>query len=162
MTGETFGNEFPKANLVELLRPSPIFAFFSVLPLFVLSTIGLFFAIMVLGIFVLTSVVISLIAFYRYTSITKTRYIITTETIIVRTGIMARKFEHLELFRIKDFMVSQSVLERIFGLMTIKLYTTDISTSVLTIRAIPRSNITETIRNLVKETRLNNRILEMN
>lgn len=159
MTNE---NEVPETNIVEFLRPSPIFAFVCVLPLLTMSIVGLFVAITFFNLIILVSVVAALIALYRYTYITKKRYIIMTETIVVRTGIIAVKFDFLELFRVKDFVVSQSVFERIFGLMTVRLHTSDLSTRALAIRGIPKSNITETIRNLVQETRLNNRIFEIN
>lgn len=162
MTKEKIDNELPKTNIVEFLQPSSIFAFSRVLPLLTMSIVGLFTAITFCSLFILISVIAALIALYRFTYITKTRYIVTTESIVVRTGIIAVKFDFLELFRVKDFIVSQSVFERIFGLMTIKLHTTDLSTTILSIKGVPKSNIAENIRNLVQKSRINNRIFEVN
>lgn len=156
-----FDIEHNKANLVEFLRPSPIFAFFSAFPLLILSLIALLVAITVFSFFIILALLMVLIAFYRYIYITKTRYVITTETIIIRTGVVARKFDNLELFRVKDFVVSQSIFERIFGLMTVTVYTTDLTTANFKMQGIPRSNIAETIRVLVHTARLNSRIFEI-
>ena len=162
MKKEKFTNGINQTDVVEILRPSPIYAFASVFPLLGLSVISLFFAVTFFNLLAFVSLITIILAAYRYLYINKTRYTITKETITVRTGIIARKFDNLELYRIKDYVVEQSFFERVFGLMTINLHTTDISTINLKIQGVPLSNITEKIRDLVQNARLNNRIFEIN
>ncbi|MCL4638344.1 MAG: PH domain-containing protein [Olivibacter sp.] len=157
-----FRNGINQEDVVEVLRPSPIFAFASVFPLMAIAIISLFLAVIYLNLLIFVSLITILLASYRFLYINKIRYTLTKETITVRTGIIARRFDNLELFRVKDYIVSQSVFERIFGLMTVNLHTTDLSTVNLKLEGIPLSNVTEKIRDLVQEARLNNRIFEIN
>lgn len=162
MKKQKFINGINQTDVVEVLRPSPIYAFASVFPMLLVSVLSLFFAVVFHNLIAFVSIITILIAAYRYLYINKIRYTITKETITVRTGIIARKFDNLELYRVKDYVVEQSFFERIFRLMTINLHTTDLSTVNLKIQGVPLSNITEKIRDLVQDARLNNRIFEIN
>lgn len=157
-----FTNGINQEGVLHELRPSPIYALASVFPMLAIAVISLYFAVIFSELLVIVSLMAALVASYRYLYINNIRYTITKETITARTGIVARKFDNLELFRVKDYIVSQSVFERIFRLMTINLHTTDLSSPTLRISGVPLSNVTETIRNLVQEARLNNRIFEIN
>jgi len=162
MKKKKFINGINQDDVVEVLKPSAIYAFTSVLPLMILTFITLFLAVAYLKVLVFVSLITAVLAFYRFLYIKLMSYTITKQTITVRTGIVARKFDNLELFRVKDYMVNQSVFERIFGLMTVSLHTTDLSTRNLEMKGIPLSDITEQIRDLVQEVRLSNRIFEIN
>jgi uncharacterized membrane protein YdbT with pleckstrin-like domain len=162
MKKKKFINGINQEDVVEVLKPSTIYAFASVLPLLILTFISLFLAVAYIKILVFVSLITVAMAFYRFLYINLISYTITKQTITVRTGIIARQFDNLELFRVKDYMVNQSVFERIFGLMTVSLHTTDLSSPNLEMKGIPLSDITEKIRDLVQEARLNNRIFEIN
>ena len=62
----------------------------------------------------------------------------------------------------KDYRVSKTLIERVFGLMTVTLYTTDISSPTLLLKGIEQSNVAQQIRDLVQVCRLKNRIFEIN
>ncbi|HLT88017.1 MAG TPA: PH domain-containing protein [Sphingobacterium sp.] len=162
MKKSKFTNGINQSDVVKILRPSPIYAFASVFPMLVIAGVSLYFAVTISKLIVFVSLISIFVAAYRYLYINLIRYTITKQTITARTGIIARKFDNLELFRVKDYIVSQSVFERIFGLMTINLHTTDLSNPSLRMAGVPLSNITEIIRDLVQEARLNNRIFEIN
>jgi len=101
-------------------------------------------------------------AWWRFLSIIFINYILTRELIIVRKGIIARSYDSLELFRVKDYNVEQSFFMRLFGIMSVRLYITDLTTDMLDIQGIPLSDITAQIRDLVQEARIKNRIFEIN
>lgn len=162
MKKNKFKNGINQSDVVKILRPSPLYAFASVFPMLVIAGVSLYFAVTISKLIVFVSLISIFVAAYRYLYINLIRYTITKQTITARTGIIARKFDNLELFRVKDYIVSQSVFERIFGLMTINLHTTDLSNPSLRMAGVPLSNITEIIRDLVQEARLNNRIFEIN
>lgn len=162
MKKKKFTNGINQEDIVEILSPSPIYAFACILPLLAITIISLFLAVAYLKMLVFVSLITVAMAFYRYLYIRFTSYTITKETITVRTGVVARKFDNLELFRVKDYIVNQTVFERIFALMTVNLYTTDLSTVNIKIQGVPLSNITEKIRDLVQEARNSNRIFEIN
>lgn len=162
MKKNKFTNGINQSDVVKILRPSPLYAFASVFPMLVIAGVSLYFAVTISKLIVFVSLISIFVAAYRYLYINLIRYTITKQTITARTGIIARKFDNLELFRVKDYIVSQSVFERIFGLMTINLHTTDLSNPSLRMAGVPLSNITEIIRDLVQEARLNNRIFEIN
>lgn len=162
MKKKKFINGINQEDVVEVLKPSTIYAFASVLPLLIFTFISLFVAVVYIKLLVFVSLITVAIALYRFLYINLISYTITKQRITVRTGIIARQFDNLELFRVKDYMVNQSVFERIFGLMTVSLLTTDFSNPNLEMKGVPLSDITEKIRDLVQESRLNNRIFEIN
>lgn len=157
-----FSNGIDQKNILEQFSPSRIFAFLKVGVLLLLTIASTIVAVSYFPLFIFASIVFAFLAWYRYMYILFTTYTLTTETLTVRTGIIARNFNNLELFRVKDYLISQSATERIFGLMTVKLITTDTTNPELLMEGIPLSNITETIRDLVQKARLNNRIFEIN
>ncbi len=68
-------------------------------------------------------------------------------------GVFARRKNFIELYRVKDYSEYQSLFMRIFGIMSIVLYTSDKTNPVLKITGIPKSNIVEVIRNNVETQR---------
>lgn len=54
-----------------------------------------------------------------------TKYTLTNEKLIIDTGILARTQEEIRLYRITDFSVKQSILQRLFGVGNITIYSSD-------------------------------------
>ncbi len=162
MKKKKFINGINQEDILHVLRPSPIYALASVMPMLGGAVLSLYLAVLLNELLVFVSLIVAVVASYRYFYINTIRYTITKETITVRTGVIARKFNNLELFRVKDYIVRQSIFERIFRLMTVNLYTTDSSSPNLKFSGVPLSNVTETIRGLVQDARFNNRIFEIN
>jgi len=145
------------------LRPSPIYAFIQILLLLMLTLVLLLIAylyappILYLGLIALTC------ALYQYLQIRAIRYEITAETIHVTTGILFKRTDALELYRVKDYIIQQNPTEQIFRLMHLTLLTRDLSSPALTFIGIPKSDLPETLRDLVQQARKNNaNILELN
>lgn len=158
----SFNNGIDQRNVVASFSPSRIYGLLKVAPLLLLSIASVFLAIVFNPMIVFIGIISASVAWYKYLTILFIKYTLTTETLTVRTGIIARRFNNLELFRVKDYVVSQSMTERIFQLMTVTLITTDTTNPKATLDGIPLSNITETIRDLVQKARTHNRIFEIN
>ncbi|HAL91473.1 MAG TPA: hypothetical protein DCM68_00385 [Verrucomicrobia bacterium] len=57
--------------------------------------------------------------------IASTRYRLTTQRLFVQKGLVAKHLEEVELFRVKDVMLSQGVLDRILRVGTVVVLSTD-------------------------------------
>lgn len=141
-------NGIDQKNVIAKFNPSKIYALIMVSTFLLLSTLAIIVFIIFYPILIFLGIVLSFMAWVRYMT--------------VRTGIISRQFNNLELYRVKDYIVTQSVSERLFGLMTVTLITNDITNPTVKLQGILVSNITETIRDLVQKARNNNRILEIN
>ena len=91
--------------------------------------------------------------------ILKTKYTKTTITnkeIISEYGVLSRTTDELLLKRVTDVRLSQPLWQRIFGLSTITVASTDVSSGVLTIAGIPNGKTVWTqLRDAVAEERQN-------
>jgi uncharacterized membrane protein YdbT with pleckstrin-like domain len=65
------------------------------------------------------------------------RYEISPEQIKYTRGVLQRKIDFLEMYRIKDFDQRQSLIMNMLGIMHIRLMTSDISHPMLEIKGIP-------------------------
>jgi uncharacterized membrane protein YdbT with pleckstrin-like domain len=82
------------------------------------------------------------------------------DSLEVETGIIARSIDNLQLFRIRDLRLKQSVLGRLFGVGDISVTSTDQSTPHLTIRGVdgPRA-LYDTLRELVARSQATRRTM---
>lgn len=87
-------------------------------------------------------------------------YTITTERLISKRGIIARKLDEIELFRIKDVVVTQGIIERLVGVGTVEVLSVDNTTPKLYIRGINKPLETkEMLRKLYKNSRKKERVI---
>ncbi|MGP2550166.1 PH domain-containing protein [Mucilaginibacter rubeus] len=101
------------------------------------------------------------VALYKLCLIRCRRFLISGEFIRVTTGILFKRTDQLEMFRIKDFIVTQSLLFQIFKLMDLTLITTDATSKICRLTGIPASDLLDTIRMRVQDARKNNAIWEI-
>jgi membrane protein YdbS with pleckstrin-like domain len=66
------------------------------------------------------------------------RYEVTTERIHLRQGVLSRKTDALELYRVKDYLLVEPFFLRVFGLGNIVLTTADETNPTVVIEAIPQ------------------------
>lgn len=144
------------------LRPSRRYVFLRLVPWWLLVTALLSMSFLMNNYWFIFSLPVMLIVTFRYLHFTFIRYSISLETMTVRRRIISRQFDYLEWFRVKDYKVTQNMVMRLLGLMTVKLYTTDLSNDVVVLEAVPKSDLPELIRDLVMQARLKNRIFEIN
>ncbi len=96
--------------------------------------------------------IIFLIVIILKTKFTKTT--ITTKEIISEHGVLSKTTDELLLKRITDVRLSQPFWQRIFGLSTISVSTTDVSSGVLNIKGVPNGQqIWKQLREAVAEER---------
>lgn len=99
--------------------------------------------------------VVALINYFQARSIS---YKITNQQIISSVGLLSKKQNLFELYRVKDFVVSRNFVEILLGVMTITLITSDSSIKSLQLKGIPKSNLIQTIRDYVQEARETNHV----
>jgi uncharacterized membrane protein YdbT with pleckstrin-like domain len=91
-----------------------------------------------------------------------TLYELTTQRLRRSTGILNRKIDELELFRVKDYAMEQPLLLRMLGLGNLTLVTSDASTPTVAIKAISEvHDVREKLRNAVQAERDRKRVREL-
>lgn len=112
------------------------------------------------GVFVLALVFCWLVlplawALYRYLKTAHHRYVLTDQRLFVESGIVVKKMETLELYRVKDMSVSGTLLQTLVGRAQVILHTTDATSPTLVLNAIPdATHDSQLIRNTVEECRM--------
>jgi len=144
------------------VRPATMFAFMKVIPLILLSVGFLLLAWWMFPALVWLSLAIMLFVFYRFMYIRNTIYLITPEIIRIRRGIFFKRTDTVELYRVKDYILTQPFILQLFKLMDLMLKTTDPENPVIWLRGIPLSDLVDTIRNYVQDARQHNKIYELN
>lgn len=78
-------------------------------------------------------------ALYRGILVKAVRYEITSERIKVNSGIFSKKTSAMELYRVKDYTMEAPFFYRLFHLGNIFITTSDRTTPLLTLKAIPHA-----------------------
>ncbi len=87
-------------------------------------------------------------AFWQAISTRKTDYAITTQRLTLETGVFKRDLEEIELYRIKDTRLTRSFVQRLLGLGTVTVISSDESMPTLVIPAIKDS---ARVRQIIRE-----------
>lgn len=91
---------------------------------------------------------------WKWLVLASTRYELTTQRLRLRTGVLNRRLEEIELYRVRDYRLEQPFYMRLFGLANITLESADKSTPSIMLKAIPRGeHVREEIRTHVEESR---------
>ncbi len=99
---------------------------------------------------------------YHVLKIRCTHYQINPEELQYTSGILRRKYEYIELYRIKDFQVDRPLIYRFFSLGNLIVYTSDKTTSVFRLEAIRKPEEVYTIlRGLVELNRKEKHVYEI-
>lgn len=94
-------------------------------------------------------------ALYRYLRTAHHRYILTDQRLLEESGIIVKRVETLELYRIKDLSVSGTLLQTLFGRGQVILKSTDASNPTVTLNAITNAvNVSTLVRNAVEACRV--------
>jgi uncharacterized membrane protein YdbT with pleckstrin-like domain len=149
-------------NFPVIIRPATIFAFVKVCPLLLASIGFLFIAYRYFPAFMWLSFAVAIFACYRFVYIKNTVYEVTDEVLKFSRGIFFKRTDTVELFRIKDYILTRPFLLQLLGLMDLTLKTTDPENPIIWLRGIPFSNLVDTIRINVLASRRSNKIVEIN
>lgn len=88
-----------------------------------------------------------------------TVYALTDEKLLIKTGLLSTKQEEVRLYRIMDFTVKCSLLQRIFGVGTIHCCSADKSTPEFDIKDIKKPfEVKELLSNQIEKQRDQKRI----
>ena len=98
---------------------------------------------------------------YKFLTIRTTTYTISQGRLLSSHGILSKTVDELELYRVKDYKVTQSFFQRLFNVGTIELDTSDISHAIFQLRFIKEPIETkDMIRNIVENLRTEKKVLE--
>ena len=86
------------------------------------------------------ALLLSLILLYRFIYLRRMRYRIGAEQLVSEHGIIRRKVDYMELYRIVDFQEHQSLLQQLCGLKTVSIFSMDRNTPRLDLVGIRSSN----------------------
>jgi len=145
-----------------VIKPQPIFAFIKTFPLVLVVAGFTYLAFQFFACLIWLSLAVTVLACYRYFYIRHIDYILTSEILRISRGIFFKRIDQVELYRIKDYVLTQPPLLQVFSLMDLMLKTTDPENSIIWLRGIPLSNLVDILRDRVQEARLHSKIVEIN
>lgn len=91
-----------------------------------------------------------------------TSYELTTQRFRTRTGILNKRVDELELFRVKDYSMEQPLMLRMVGLGNLTMVTSDATTPTIAMKAIPGvEGVREKLRTAVQAERDRKRVRQM-
>lgn len=91
-----------------------------------------------------------------------TAYELTSQRLRIRSGILNRRLDEMELYRVKDYAMEQPLMLRMFGLGNLTLITSDATNPQVAMRAIPQvETVREQLRAAVQSERDRKRVREM-
>ncbi len=145
-----------------VLKPAVSFAFLKTFPFLLCASAFLFLAWRISPCFLFFSLGCTGLGWYHYLFLRTSRYLITPEVIRISRGIFFKRTDQVEMFRIKDYIITQPLMFQLFRLMDVTLKSTDPENPVIWLRGVPESNIIDIIREHVQEARKHNKIFELN
>lgn len=105
---------------------------------------------------------ILLLVIVRYFSLKSCLWTIGEEVIYQRYGLISVVTDHVEMYRIIDYQMVQSPLQRLFGIQTIVLISTDKINHTLLIKGVSEKlPLMDIIRNRVEQCKLTKHIYEV-
>jgi len=145
-----------------LLRPAMLFAFFKAFPLILLALTFLLLAWYLSPYFVLFSLAVCGVAWYRLLYVRSFKYLVSAEYILIIKGIFFKRIDQVEMFRVKDYIITQPFILQMCKLIYLTLKSTDEENKVIRLEGIPESGILDIIRDRVLAARISNNIYELN
>ncbi|MDZ4404213.1 PH domain-containing protein [Prosthecobacter sp.] len=91
-----------------------------------------------------------------------TFYELTSQRLRIRSGILNKRVDELELYRVKDYAIEQPLLLRLVGLGNLTMVTSDATTPTVPMRAIPGVEaVREKLRTAVQNERDRKRVRQL-
>lgn len=99
---------------------------------------------------------------WKWLTVKNTKYELTTQRLRTRHGILNKKTDELELYRVRDYKLDQPLFLRLFSLGNIILITSDKSHPQVILTAIPNGEeLKEQLRTFIEECRSKKRVMEV-
>ena len=103
-----------------------------------------------------------LVCLTRYVMLVTRKWIICDEQLCSVKGVFARHTDYIELYRIVDYKESQSLLQRLMGIKTVTVFSTDRSDAMMDIRGVSvDDDVIGHIREKVENCKIDKRIYEI-
>lgn len=91
-----------------------------------------------------------------------TTYELTTQRLRIRSGVLNKRVDELELFRVRDYSMEQPLLLRLVGLGNLTMVTSDATTPTVAMKAIPDVEaVREKLRTAVQAERDRKRVRQL-
>ncbi len=121
-------------------------------------TLDIFFwVVLVASIFIPITIIFIKILDTRFTD-----YTLTTERLIIKTGVLTRTTDEIELYRIKDIRLIEPFLQRLVGLSVIEITSSDRTNPTISLAGIKNGDLLRnTMRNQVERIRTNKNVREV-
>jgi uncharacterized membrane protein YdbT with pleckstrin-like domain len=103
-----------------------------------------------------------LVLLWQWLVIRNTVYELTSERLKLRSGVLNKQLDEVELYRVRDYKLEQPFFLRLFGLGNISLQTSDRSHPHLTLRAVRNGEqLYEQLRQAVEQSRAKKGVREL-
>lgn len=107
-------------------------------------------------------VFVLLVCLTRYVMLVSHQWIIGDETLCTVKGVLARHTDYIELYRIVDYKESQTLLQRLMGIKTVTVFSTDRSDCMVDIRGVSvDEDVIGHLRDKVEKCKTDKRIYEI-
>lgn len=81
--------------------------------------------------FIFVSLFLAILLLYRFVSILRTEYVITSEQLIVLQGVFSYSTNYVELYRVVDYRQHRSLPQQLLGLKTVSIFSGDRNNQVV-------------------------------
>ncbi|EHQ26484.1 PH domain-containing protein [Mucilaginibacter paludis] len=143
-------------------RPHPFYALAKTAPVLLIAALVSILGYYIHPLFILPGIATCLYGWYRYFYICAIKYVLDAHTLQTSCGLFNKRIDSLALFRIKDYVITQSLLMRITGLMNMTLISTDMTNNTLTMYGIDyHPELVDQLGEAIRAARQNNKILEL-
>jgi uncharacterized membrane protein YdbT with pleckstrin-like domain len=98
-------------------------------------------------------------ALWRWIDTRMTEYELTSQRLVLRSGVFNRKTEEIELYRVRDSSLDEPLLLRLFGAGNILLYAIDSSAPTIVLRGVRMAaDVRQKLRAAVEAVREQKRV----
>ncbi len=102
------------------------------------------------------------LALWHWLVVRNTRYELTDQRLKITRGVFNRTVEDIELYRVKDTRLAQSVWQRMVGIGDVELGTSDHSSPTVKLASLPDAEVVrDQLRGLVERRRDAKRVREL-
>lgn len=95
------------------------------------------------------------IAFWKFLVIRSTKYTLTTQRLRLESGVLAKQLDEVELYRVKDTQLNQTIVDRTLGIGSVLVLSSDETMPHINLAKVPDPvNLREKLRAAVEQVRL--------
>lgn len=99
---------------------------------------------------------------WKYLDVKNQRMTLTTQRLRIEEGVLSKRVDEVELYRVKDTQLKQTLIDRILGLGTVEIASSDETNPVLHIKSIRNAReMREQLRQCVEKLRLARGVREL-